>query len=496
MSTVAERLLGLINEKLVDSQVYATREQVLEFYAPRLEALGLAVGGKGLERKLAKKVVHIAGTKGKGSTCAMVERICRQHGLRTGLFTSPHLVQPHERFRICGKPVADQVLEKHFEKVLAVLKQCAPLPKWFGFITLLAFDIFAAHDLDVVILEVGLGGRLDSTNLIEKPDITAVTLLDLDHTEFLGDTLAEIAGEKAGIMKPGVRVITVDGQEAEALDVLEARAKQVGCALEVAKACPEDWALGLAGDYQHANAGVAIAICRSILAGSQIEQSIRLGLESCKFPGRGHIVRMSSRATFYFDGAHTPKSMQTAAQWFAEQIGEDNGGGGGETETILVFSCLHSRNPKLLFESLGPSVARRFQKIIFTRALSKKPTFVKMPSASDIMGYPVLPPPKENESWIDVLARVWGQVFPNQSPECPPHPKKQKTTTAEEKKVVVCSTLHDALQELGRLDSESPVTKHVFVTGSLLMIGDIFKLLDIKAFGDDDDGDDDKKVVN
>jgi folylpolyglutamate synthase len=342
------------------------------------------------------------------------------------------------------------------------------MPNWFGFLTLLAFDIFAACELDVVILEVGLGGRLDATNVIERPDVTAITLLDLDHTEFLGDTIEEIAGEKAGIMKRGVSVITVDCQEPNALEVLRAKADQVGCPLEVEPPCPPDWALGLSGDYQRSNASVAVRLFRCIAPGDdKNDEAIRRGLLECKWPGRGQIVRLSSRVTMYVDGAHTPKSIMTASDWFLselQQASADADGSAFADEAILLFSCMHSRNPKLLFESMGAAVAQSFSTVIFTPTISSKPTAVKMPTASEIMGYPVADDSKNSGRWVDVLAKVWKEVFPENN-----------------QLVIACSTLNEAVEKLGGLSANTGPAKRVFVTGSLLLIGDVYKIADIPA---------------
>jgi folylpolyglutamate synthase len=155
-------------------------------------------------------VVHVAGTKGKGSTCAMVECILRKQGYRTGLYTSPHLLDVRERILVGGKMLSKEEFTRYFWTVYNALQESGDtMPGYFRFLTCLAFYVFSQKDLDVVVLEVGLGGRLDATNIVPNPVVCGVTSLGLDHTNVLGNTIEEIAMEKAGIFKKGVPVVTV-----------------------------------------------------------------------------------------------------------------------------------------------------------------------------------------------------------------------------------------------------------------------------------------------
>ena len=176
------------------------------------------------------RVIHVAGTKGKGSTCTMVESILRAKGYRTALYTSPHLMDVRERIRIDGAQLPKHVFARYFWEVHEQLRRTADapstrfpaMPGYFRFLTLLAFKVFLSSDVDVAVIEVGLGGRLDATNVV-SPLTCGITSLDYDHTNVLGDTLAEIAFEKAGILKPSVPSFTAP-QAPEALEVLYARA--------------------------------------------------------------------------------------------------------------------------------------------------------------------------------------------------------------------------------------------------------------------------------
>ena len=192
------------------------------------------------------KVIHVAGSKGKGSTCVQTEALLRARGLRTGLFTSPHLIDVRERFRMDGKPIVQSSFLQHFwyvwdtlhkeedqaalPNILRTDSTYRSVPGFFRFMTCLAFRIFTAENVDVAVIEVGIGGRLDATNVVSCPIVCGISLLDLDHTQILGNTLPQIAREKAGIMKPSVPCFTVR-QTTSAYDVLIARANHVGCEL-------------------------------------------------------------------------------------------------------------------------------------------------------------------------------------------------------------------------------------------------------------------------
>ncbi|MGI9431460.1 MAG: bifunctional folylpolyglutamate synthase/dihydrofolate synthase, partial [Myxococcota bacterium] len=270
-------LEGLINvEKLSD------RAKVRLTLEPIHGLLGL-VGNP--ERAL--RPVHIAGSKGKGSTALWGEALLRAGGLRVGTFTSPHLERWTERFRIDGSEVPGAQLASVVERLrgpVESLREGAPerSPSWFDVTTAAALLLFAEADLDAIVLEVGLGGRLDSTNVVQ-PGATAITSIELEHTEILGSTLAEIASEKAGILKPGIPAVVGELPD-EAREVIRARAREVGAPLselgidfgcEVADlglagsqvrfsdgACDFDAELAAVGAHQARNAAVALALVR------------------------------------------------------------------------------------------------------------------------------------------------------------------------------------------------------------------------------------------
>ena len=170
------------------------------------------------------KVIHVAGTNGKGSVCAFLSSMLTAGGKRTGLFTSPHLVKINERFQINNEPVSDEIFLEAFEKVMTIVKEMQEEgyehPAYFELLFAVGMVIFGEEKTEYLILETGLGGRLDATNIVEQPLVTVITSISLDHTEILGDTIEKIAAEKAGIIKPSVPVI-YDGRDKKARKVIE-----------------------------------------------------------------------------------------------------------------------------------------------------------------------------------------------------------------------------------------------------------------------------------
>jgi dihydrofolate synthase/folylpolyglutamate synthase len=256
------------------------------------------------EKKL--RFIHVAGTNGKGSTCAMLEGIYRQAGLRTGLFTSPHLVSFRERIQIGRELISEQDIIRLVQKFRTLLAEFPKdhHPTFFEVVTVMALDFFAEQACDLVIWETGLGGRLDATNIV-TPLACAITNIGLDHQQWLGDTLEKIAFEKAGIIKPGVPVITAaDGPNA--LTVIRDVAKQKNAPLtmvdpETAARIPE--VLSLRGEHQKRNAALALAVVNLVeipVSAKQIEN----GLRQVEWPGRLQLLEQPGGRKILLDGAH------------------------------------------------------------------------------------------------------------------------------------------------------------------------------------------------
>jgi dihydrofolate synthase / folylpolyglutamate synthase len=291
---------------------------------------------------------HIAGTNGKGSTAAMLDSILRTAGLRTGLYTSPHLEHINERIRIDGSDISDDdfaaawtLVQAKIEPLLASSKLAAH-PTYFECVTAMAFEAFAAAEVDFAVYEVGLGGRLDSTNIIE-PEVAVITSIDFDHEDFLGHSIEEIASEKAGIIKPGAWVAS-SAERPEARAVIAQRCKEVDARLveiDTAWRVESTQASGgryraavapvysqkaiaieppLAGQFQIRNA-LAAATAARLLAerGFPIDDAtIENGIRSARWPGR--LERLTERPAVYLDGTHNPSGARELIKFWDENF--------------------------------------------------------------------------------------------------------------------------------------------------------------------------------
>jgi dihydrofolate synthase / folylpolyglutamate synthase len=291
---------------------------------------------------------HIAGTNGKGSTAAFLESILRQAGFRTGLNTSPHLEEINERVRVNGAEITDSDFAETLTRVQSVIEELLAAgklrahPTYFECVTAMAFQYFAEAHVDFGIFEVGLGGRLDATNIL-TPAISLITSIDFDHENFLGHSLREIASEKAGILKKGVPVV-IAAQRPEAREVILARANKLGCLIietpqayrvdnqvmengciraqitEIASRWSATLAPQLPGRFQLQNAMNAVAAVRALGArGYRIpENAIDRGIASAQWPGR--LEKLQSRPDIYADGAHNPGAARELAAFWQENF--------------------------------------------------------------------------------------------------------------------------------------------------------------------------------
>ena len=291
----------------------------------RITALAAALNSP--ER--APRIVHVAGTNGKGSTCAMIESALRASGLKTGLFTSPHLVAPTERIQIGGVAVTDAEFARAFEGVHAAAERMMESgaidahPSYFETVTLMAFLLFRDHGVDTAVIEVGLGGRLDATNIV-NPALTVIAPVDFDHEAWLGKSLQAIAFEKAGILKHGVPAVYAQ-QRAEADIVIRRRASEVAAPVI---ALPETTILEadaygsvvrtgamtircpLPGEHQVENLRTAVAALRWLGAA---DGAIERGIAATRWPGR--LERVRSNPDLFLDGAHNPAGARALARY-------------------------------------------------------------------------------------------------------------------------------------------------------------------------------------
>jgi dihydrofolate synthase / folylpolyglutamate synthase len=280
------------------------------------------------------RFVHVAGTNGKGSTCAMIESALRAAGRRTGLFTSPHLQEPTERIRLDNVPVSAAEFAAAFDRIHRVVEDLLEAGRidlhttYFETVTAMALDVFARTGRDLVVLETGLGGRLDATNVV-RPDLAVITPIDFDHEAFLGNSLESIAAEKAGILKPGVPAVFAR-QRPEAERVLEDRAAALAIPVEPAAGFtvhdleldprgssfrltgPRDLRLrcALAGEHQVGNAVTAAAalVCLEIP-----DSAIQSGIAAARWPGR--LEHVSDTPEIILDGAHNPAGARSLAAY-------------------------------------------------------------------------------------------------------------------------------------------------------------------------------------
>ncbi len=292
---------------------------------------------------------HIAGTNGKGSTAAFLESILRHAGFRTGLNTSPHLEKINERIRINGAEISDQPFAETITYIHALIEELLAAgklrahPTYFECVTAMAFEYFVRERVDFAVFEVGLGGRLDATNIL-SPLVTIITRIDFDHENFLGHSLNEIAAEKAGILKPGVPVVLA-GQRPEAREVILARAKELGCpviepaqifcvdqesmqdgsvrarVVEADSGTIFEIAPSLPGRFQLQNALNAVAAARLLKnRGLQIpDDAVTGGIANTIWPGR--LEKLHSRPDVYLDGAHNPGAARELAHFLEQNFG-------------------------------------------------------------------------------------------------------------------------------------------------------------------------------
>jgi dihydrofolate synthase/folylpolyglutamate synthase len=265
------------------------------------------------------RFIHVAGTNGKGSTCAMLEGIYREAGLQVGLFTSPHLVSFSERIQINRVPISADEIVRQVEFIRDSIDAFDPgadlgAPTFFEISTIIALRYFAAERCDLVIWETGMGGRLDATNIV-MPLASVITNIQLDHQKWLGHTIPEIAREKAGIIKPGVPVIT-GADDPAALAVIQAVSNRGSSPLKIVgneNPAAQPLELGLTGAHQQKNAAVARAVVETLQPQIPVPQNaIRRGLKNVRWSGRLERIRRGAQ-TVLLDGAHNPAGAETLA---------------------------------------------------------------------------------------------------------------------------------------------------------------------------------------
>ncbi|KAJ3149523.1 Folylpolyglutamate synthetase [Geranomyces michiganensis] len=443
--------------------------------------------------------IHVAGTKGKGSTSAVCESVLRrlrvgcpdgsQRGLKTGLFTSPHLIEVRERIRINGEPIAKHLFAKYFFEVWDALERTKPLdtnpetgmpekPQYFRYLTLMAFHAFMREGVDVVLLEVGMGGAYDATNVIEQPVVCGITSLGFDHVPLLGHTLADIAWHKAGVMKPGVPAYTVQQPE-ETIPVLHQRAEELKASslTTISSAAVEQMShqtFGMPGAYQKINGALAVALCKEWVlqrkkAGVQVfgeEEAFHQGLETASWPGRAQMYSSEQYPSikWYLDGAHTKESMQVCVDWFLDEyytLDETARSGG---EQILLFNCTKGRDGLVLLKALSKLHMSTvpFSRVVFCTNDAYPPGTTNGPT--DQVNHTV-----QRDDHLTVqkeLAAAWGTLVAA-------HPHKSNRLA----NIDIQPSIQDAVQSIAAYSTEKGVQARVLVTGSLYLIGGLLTVL-------------------
>ena len=291
------------------------------------------------------RFTHVAGTNGKGSVCAMLESICREAGMKTGLFTSPHLLSFRERIQVNRQPVSEAQVVRLVECLQALMRNFPAdrLPTFFEVVTVMALEHFAREEVDIVLWETGLGGRLDATNIV-TPLASVITPIDLDHQQYLGDTLEQIAAEKAGIIKPGIPVFSAP-QEPAALAVLQTTALRAGAPFSIASG---ETITRLPGRHQRQNAALAKRVIKEALAAVP-EKAIEAGLTKVQWAARAQCFEMDGRKVV-IDAAHNPAS----AEAFADVLQEDFAG----QRPTLLLGMLADKNWDSNVATLAPLAGR------------------------------------------------------------------------------------------------------------------------------------------
>lgn len=288
-----------------------------------VQVFGIKLGLEGITRLLKEcgvlypraRVVHVAGTNGKGSTCAFIESVARSAGYRTGLFTSPHLVEFNERIRVNGVNIPDADAARLIDYVRELIADWDTPPTFFEIVLAVAMLYFAEQEVELIVLETGMGGRLDATNAVPK-DVAVITPIGLDHTQYLGPTLYDVAGEKAGIIawhRPAV----IAPQEPEAIRAIHEAAQRMDTDFRIVTAECE-LPLGLMGAHQRRNAALALAALHALPHFLCSAEEEARGLAQVRWPGRFEEVLPG----VILDGAHNPHAMHVLVRTWRETYGE------------------------------------------------------------------------------------------------------------------------------------------------------------------------------
>lgn len=352
---------GRLDYPAVQEYLFGLKAGGVRFGVDRMRLLAAELG----HPERAVPCLHVAGTNGKGSVCAMLESVLRAGGRRVGLYTSPHLVRLGERVQVDRKILGEEEICAFVRELMPLAERLAQRggpddrPSFFEFMTAMAFLQFQRRGCDLSVIEVGLGGRLDATNVVD-PLVAVITSIGLDHCEMLGDTLAKIAAEKAGILKPG-RPVVIGRLPAEAEGVIRSVAAERGAGpvLSVADAFGEDLEgyprTSLEGDYQRWNAATAVLAARALPAPWRPpEEAVSRGLMGVEWPGRWQRMLLAGRQLI-LDVSHNSEGAQVLESSLARLEAETGGPlvvmvgalGAARAAPLLATVCRHAREVHL-----------------------------------------------------------------------------------------------------------------------------------------------------
>jgi len=332
--------------------LYATQRFGIKLGLENIERLLAALPGtgdfqiaaEGLEDAVPRKVVHVAGTNGKGSVCAMIEAIARAADYRTGLFTSPHLVSFRERVRVNGEKISEDEVAGGLSEIRELIGNWDPHPTFFEIATALALQHFQTTRCEILVLETGMGGRLDATNALQS-SVSVITPIDFDHEKWLGHSIDQIAKEKAGIIKPRIPVISAP-QRPEAEVIIRQRAEECDAPLHFVNDPWTKTEVALRGEHQRMNAALAVGALRAANIPLS-DDAIARGLESVEWTARFQIWNEH----IVIDGAHNPASARILAQTWREEFGDEH--------ATILLAILRDKDAAEIVQAFAP-IATRF----------------------------------------------------------------------------------------------------------------------------------------
>ncbi|KAK6512465.1 Folylpolyglutamate synthetase [Arthrobotrys musiformis] len=424
-------------------------------------------------------ILHVAGTKGKGSTCAFITSILRQYALspsynfpkKIGTYTSPHLKAVRERIQINGHPISEPLFTKYFFELYDRLEETGQReglgglsdgikPMYFRFLTMLAFHTYVREGCDTVILEVGIGGEHDSTNIIEEPTVTGITSLGIDHVGLLGNTLGSIAWHKAGIFKTGSKGLSVP-QEEEAMKTIHERVEEKKIEFDVVPVLKGvgNIKLGLAGEFQKGNASLAVKMVEEHMRkctgkdigvgdGSTLPEEVVRGLETAVWKGRCQIINKDG-VQWCVDGAHTKDSIMEAGKWFASVDRS-------EYKNIVLLFNQQTRDAEQLTKDLHQILKQQLGGDIFTHVyFTTNRTYSDHTTKLDLISINVSSEAVDTLKVQKKLAQAWPD-------------------TGSKAEVHVMETIQETVEAIKKLGGKT----QVLVTGSLHLVGGFLEVVE------------------